>query len=155
MFYVKFQTSNVKCQISNVNKVKLLSERFSGVPPVIFTSGCNLFWRNYMCWGAEGSGDVPLKGISILILLTPEAQPSYFDHISHNFKKRESGRIGPQLRAYIGVMLAVLARGTIWSDEIVPKNKIAVVSICIWKKLQYLSSLSFFKFHPARKGSSQ
>ena len=28
--------SNVKNEISNVNKVKLLSERTSGVPPVIF-----------------------------------------------------------------------------------------------------------------------
>ena len=30
------QMSDVKCQMSNVNKVKLLSERTSGVPPVIF-----------------------------------------------------------------------------------------------------------------------
>ena len=28
--------STMKCQMSNVNKVKLLSERTSGVPPVIF-----------------------------------------------------------------------------------------------------------------------
>ena len=28
--------TKIKCQISNVNKVKLLSERTSGVPPVIF-----------------------------------------------------------------------------------------------------------------------
>ena len=31
--------SNVKNQMSNVNKVKLLSERTSGVPPVIFWHG--------------------------------------------------------------------------------------------------------------------
>ena len=33
---VKNQMSNVICQMPNVNKVKLLSERTSGVPPVIF-----------------------------------------------------------------------------------------------------------------------
>ena len=33
---VKCQMSNVKNQMSNVKKVKLLSERTSGVPPVIF-----------------------------------------------------------------------------------------------------------------------
>ena len=32
----KCQMSNIKYQMSNVNKVKLLSERTSGVPPVIF-----------------------------------------------------------------------------------------------------------------------
>ena len=32
----KCQISDVKCQMSNVNKVKLLSEHTSGVPPVIF-----------------------------------------------------------------------------------------------------------------------
>ena len=30
--------SNVKNEMSNVNKVKLLSERTSGVPPVIFNA---------------------------------------------------------------------------------------------------------------------
>ena len=34
--------SLVECQMLNVNKVKLLSERTSGVPPVIFTSGQGL-----------------------------------------------------------------------------------------------------------------
>ena len=32
-----FKCLNVKYQMSMVNKVKLLSERTSGVPPVIFT----------------------------------------------------------------------------------------------------------------------
>ena len=34
--YSNVQMSNVKCQLSNVNKFKLLSERSSGVLPVIF-----------------------------------------------------------------------------------------------------------------------
>ena len=33
--------SNVEYQVSNVNKVKLLSERTSGVPPVIFIMECH------------------------------------------------------------------------------------------------------------------
>ena len=39
MYNVKCQMSKIKCQIYNViyiNMVKLLSERTSGVPPVIF-----------------------------------------------------------------------------------------------------------------------
>ena len=35
--------SNVKNQMSNVNKVNLLSERTSGVPPVIFETGSQAF----------------------------------------------------------------------------------------------------------------
>ena len=39
--------SNVKNKMSNVNKVKLLSERTSGVPPVIFFLGkCERLGRN-------------------------------------------------------------------------------------------------------------
>ena len=33
--------SNVEYQVSNINKVKLLSERTSGVPPVIFIMECH------------------------------------------------------------------------------------------------------------------
>ena len=36
MSNVKYQMSNFKYQMSNANKVELLSERTSGVPPVIF-----------------------------------------------------------------------------------------------------------------------
>ena len=36
MLNVKCQMSNVKSQMLSVNEVKLLSERTSGVPPVIF-----------------------------------------------------------------------------------------------------------------------
>ena len=36
---VKWQKSNVKCKMPKVNKVKLLSERTSGVTPVIFNFG--------------------------------------------------------------------------------------------------------------------
>ena len=37
MYNVTYHMSNVENQILNVNKVKLLSERTSGVPPVIFS----------------------------------------------------------------------------------------------------------------------
>ena len=50
-YHVKIQMSNVichmsyvKCQMPNVNKVKLLPEPTSGAPPVIFVIKCRLFF---------------------------------------------------------------------------------------------------------------
>ena len=54
----KIQISNIKCQMPNVNKVKLMSERTFGAPPVIFLAlkyvgplhalhlGCDFFTFN-------------------------------------------------------------------------------------------------------------
>ena len=36
----KYKMSKIKCQMPKVNKVKLLSERTSGAPPVIFYCYC-------------------------------------------------------------------------------------------------------------------
>ena len=53
----KCQVSNVKYQMSIVNKVKLLSERTSGVPPIIFF----IFWRNWR--GSISSKEKNIHGI--------------------------------------------------------------------------------------------
>ena len=86
--------SNVEYQVSNVNKVKLFSERTSGVPPVIFIlllghgergegvgQGCCQFYSNHKDIQPEihiiiaKSDQLPWKTTSLAIIVLTIVQP--------------------------------------------------------------------------------
>ena len=50
--------SNVKNELSNVDKVKLLSERTAGVPPVIFISYAQVHADWYEYQGESGAKEL-------------------------------------------------------------------------------------------------
>ena len=76
----------VECQMSKVNKVKLLSERTSGVPPVIICWS-HIFVRELVCFaflfGILEANSSPSHGLCSLEIITSSAPICLFNcHIS-------------------------------------------------------------------------